>query len=394
MHKANISYANLLLLFFPISLILGSAVVNLTLILSSLYVINYSLKSQIIFYKFFWFKVFICFLFFVIITSFLSNEVFPALKSALSQFRFILFSLFISLIDLNKIFKLFINLLLLLILFVCIDVNIQFIFGYDIFGYPAEGYQGNDYKPLAHWQNENIKIGRLSGPFESELIPGAFISCLSPPLIFYYLNKIKFRSLKKKFIKLFLVFFLFQSVLITGERLALILILVTILISLLVIFNIKKNLIFLFFLFSILTFNLSENNFLKKRWIDAYNIAKDIKGSSYGRIYSSAFMVWQNHKIFGSGLKNYKTECQKLDDPNPYIEPKKRKTVKKSYSVHPFCSPTHPHNNYLELLAETGLIGFITFYMFYFSLIVYLFKNYCRKTRDNFIILHLEVFFI
>jgi hypothetical protein len=96
-------------------------------------------------------------------------------------------------------------------------------FGYDIFGYPAEGYMGSDYKPLLHWQNENINLGRLSGPFGSELIPGAFISCLSPPLIFYYVNKIKFRSLKKNFIKLFLILFLFQSVLITGERLALIL---------------------------------------------------------------------------------------------------------------------------------------------------------------------------
>jgi hypothetical protein len=86
----------------------------------------------------------------------------------------------------------------------------------------------------------------------------------------------------------------------------------------------------LLILFFILTFNLSENNFLKKRWIDAYNITKDIKDSSYGRIYSSAFMVWQNHKIFGSGLKNYKIECQKLDDPN-------------THNVHPFCSPTHPH---------------------------------------------------
>ena len=128
MQKVNFSFENLLLFFFPISLILGSAILNLTLIVSSIYFINYSFKNNLFYFRYSWVKIFFTFIVFVLIVSFFSNETIPAFKNGFSQLRFILFSLFIALIDFNKIAKNFISLLTLIILFVCIDVNIQFIF--------------------------------------------------------------------------------------------------------------------------------------------------------------------------------------------------------------------------------------------------------------------------
>tara|TARA_Y100000389_G_scaffold52741_1_gene48567 strand:+ start:2406 stop:3683 length:1278 start_codon:yes stop_codon:yes gene_type:complete len=369
MQKVNFSFENLLLFFFPISLILGSAILNLTLIASSIYFINYSFKNNLFYFRYSWVKIFFTFIVFVLIASFFSNETISAFKNGFSQLRFILFSLFIALIDFNKIAKNFISLLTLIILFVCIDVNIQFIFGYDLFGYPSEGYKVALYEPLSHWKDNTISPGRLSGPFGSELIPGAFIACLSPPLIFYFVNKIKLSSIKYCITKIFIILVILQSVTITGERLAFLMTLSSIFISTLIIFNFKKTLIsyFLISIILILSFNfIDNNNFYKKRWVNAYNISQNIGSSSYGRIYYSSYKIWQNNKIFGVGLKNYRTECKKIIDPKPN-------------SKHVFCSPTHPHNLYLELLSETGLIGFFIFLSFYFSLIFFLLKRLFHK---------------
>lgn len=368
MQKIDFRFENFLLFFFPISFILGPAILNLTLVIASIYLIYYSFRNDLVFFSYYWVKIFFIFIFFVSISSFFSNDTLSALKNSVSQLRFILFSLFLTLINFDKTAKILINLLTLIILFVCIDVNIQFIFGYDLFGYPAEAYMVALYEPLAHWKNDNIILGRLTGPFGSELIPGAFIACLSPPLIFYFMNKIKFNSIRNSLIKIFMILLILQSVIITGERLAFIITLSSVFVSILITFNFKKNLIFCFLvsIVFILSFNFLDNSFLKKRWIDAYNISQDFGNSSYGRILHSSFMVWNNHKVLGVGLKNYRLECKKIIDPEPN-------------NKHPFCSPTHSHNLYLELLSETGVIGFIIYFSFYLSLIFFLLKNFFTK---------------
>lgn len=368
MQKINFRLEDLLLFFFPISLILGSAILNLTLVISSIYLIYYNYKNNLVFFKYYWLKVFFVFIFFVSISSFFANDTIPAFKNGFSQLRFIFFSLFVALIDFNKIAKNFIILLTLVLLFVCIDVNVQFIFGYDLFGYPSEGFKVELYEPLSHWRNNSISLGRLSGPFGSELIPGAFIACLSPPLIFHFVNKIKLNPIMYCMFEIFMILAILQSVIITGERLAFLITFSSIFVSMLIIFDIKKILTFYFLIISVffLSFNFYDNNFLKKRWIDAYNISQDISNSSYGRIYHSSYLVWKNHKVIGVGLKNYRTECKKIVDPRPN-------------NKYPFCSPTHSHNLYLELLSETGLIGFILYLSFYISLLFFLLKNFFAK---------------
>ena len=72
-------------------------------------------------------------------------------------------------------------------------------------------------------------------------------------------------------------------------------------------------------------------------------------------------MLFEKNKLFGVGLKNYRVDCDKQIDPRPE-------------SVPQFCS-THPHNFFIELLSETGLIGFIIFFTFFGSLISFLYKR-------------------
>ena len=327
-------------------------------------------------------KIFFLFLIYIIFISFFSFEVFQSLKSSISQIRFILFIFFLSIINFKNIFESLKNILILVILFVCIDVNIQFIFGYDIFGYAAEGYSVAKYPPLSHWKNDQVILGRLSGPFGTELIPGAFISSISPPVIFYIFNNLNKKNIKENIIKIFFIIFIIFSVLLTGERLAFILICFCFLYALFFKLNIKNFIIFISFTLIFIYFlsNIAGNNFIKKRWADAYNISKDVKSSSYGRIYTSAIIVWKENIYFGTGLKNYKHQCQKLKDPDPE-------------NIHSFCSPTHPHNIYFELLSETGIIGTLIYMIFYISMILYLIKNLKRKIKDKFYYFALGSFF-
>ena len=52
--------------------------------------------------------------------------------------------------------------------------------------------------------------------------------------------------------------------------------------------------------------------------------------------------MFKHNKIFGVGNKMYRKLCNKDE-----------------YFVNDFSCTTHPHNFYLQVLAENGLIGFI-----------------------------------
>ena len=74
---------------------------------------------------------------------------------------------------------------LISIIFVCIDNNIQFFTGLDIFGFPAEGYIF-DKRTFNLNESTQYHIGRLSGPFKDELIPGAYLSKMSIICLCYF----------------------------------------------------------------------------------------------------------------------------------------------------------------------------------------------------------------
>ena len=80
-------------------------------------------------------------------------------------------------------------------------------------------------------------------------------------------------------------------------------------------------------------------------------------------------MKFGKNKIIGVGVKNFRVECDiQLDNREPI--------------QHPLCS-SHPHNLYLEILSETGIIGSIIFVTFILLLIKYIFKDFKINSSEK-----------
>ena len=89
--------------------------------------------------------------------------------------------------------------------------------------------------------------------------------------------------------------------------------------------------------------------------------------------------IFLENKFFGVGNKKFREECLK-----------KKQEVEEKYFY--FGCSTHPHQTYLELLSENGLIGFIL--IFIASIIFILKKTKSILNSKNLIELSGLLFFV
>ena len=85
-------------------------------------------------------------------------------------------------------------------------------------------------------------------------------------------------------------------------------------------------------------------NILTKNGLDYY-----LNTSVYGAHYKVAYEIFKDNPYFGVGMKNFRIESFKdkynyLNHKNPELR-----------------GNTHPHQMHLEILSETGLVGYIFF---------------------------------
>ena len=231
-----------------------------------------------------------------------------------------------------------------ILVFVCIDTIIQFTFGKDIFGF------------------EIIQLGRLSGPFGDELIVGAFLTYISIPISAFFFENIKNEKNWLKFYNIFFILFIYFTVLISGERMNFIILSCCYFLIMIRKSNFRTILIsfFCFLFFSILMVNFNDG--LKIKYKSFYEDISNFKNSNHGKLLSSSYNIWEQNKIFGTGLKNYKKLCD-------------TKNFDK-YTNDFFVCSTHPHNLYFEILTESGLIGLLIFLFFIFVLMKKILNSY------------------
>jgi len=234
----------------------------------------------------------------------------------------------------------------LILSFILIDIFFETFMGHNLAGF------------------ESPYRGRIVSFFKEEPVVGGFVNSFYLIIVgFLFMN---FKDLNKNYILIFSIVF-FIAIFITGERANSIKALAGFLVFYLLFkeYNFKKKISILISILLLIITLILNSQFLKSRFVSQ---TKHIlfENNLYSKLYKSGFEVFKNYKVFGVGNKNYRVEtCTNI---NLDIE------KKDLY----FCN-THPHQIYIEMLAEHGIIGsifiFFIFYKIVFSKIFIVFKE-------------------
>ena len=347
----------------PVFLIIGTGVSELAII-----VLSFKFLIDLIFFK--KLKIhnkFLLYFLFIIYIALIINLIFSVNyeNSFLRNIFFIKYLIFtIGTIDFfskRKLELFFIFKIWTLILFIfSLDLIIQFITQKNIIGIesPLKGHR------YSGFMGDELKAGSLI-LFFCFVITGFLIkekkyAVLGAILICFFISVIFITGDRSNFFKSLLIFFIlifFINKKIVNKLIILFLITIGIILSIISTNDVYEE--------------RFKNRILNELSDNDYNIVNYIKKTEYGKIYSSAYNLYLQKKIFGVGNKNFRILCEK-DFKKKYPFTKNLKEVK--------CN-THPHQIYLEILVEHGIFGMTIFLI---SLIFYIYKNFLfvLKKRD------------
>jgi O-antigen ligase len=334
-------------------LIWGPFFPDLIVSISALYFLLYVFKNKKIY--FFNNRPLIIFFIFctysILLSLFVADDTMLSYESSLFYFRIGVFSCFIwHLIDQDKsVLTYFYYTLVLCFLALVIDGYIQYFTGINLSGFEMLTY-------------------RVSSFFGDELIMGSYLSRLFPLLFALFLVK-----KKQKFEIYFIgLLFILVDVLIfmSGERSSFFFLnLSTVFIIILIKEYQKFRLItFIIAIVGVLVLSLNSSKLSERMFTDPAKDMGLIESSEASVIFSpshdslirTAYNMFKDKPIFGHGPKMFRVIC---------------KDEKYVTGITP-CM-THPHNFYIQLLAETGIIGFL----FLFSALIYVIYAALRQFK-------------
>ena len=243
----------------------------------------------------------------------------------------------------------------------------------------------------------HLETWRLSSFFGDERVIGSFLVHFFP--IFFLV------IVSKKLKDLLIITFYGFAILITGERMAFILYLFCIFIYILLnLFNNKVNYksnfkkIFFFVFLLIFSFYFIQNNSkIKERYNEInYLLNKytnnEIIDLPYISLWSRAFDMFLQKKITGNGA-NYFRDCfyTVIGDKNKSITVVYPK-IQNKYG-NQSCS-THPHNFYLQIISEYGLIGLMFFLLNFVYIFCLIYKKIKKKINSDFLLCGIVMFLL
>jgi O-antigen ligase len=346
---------NLIFFFFillVISVVFSVAILNCVEVLLILFFFIASIKNKdflktITQKNYFGIWLFFLYLFFQsIIINDINNltigSIFGFLKNSLF---FISFIYFFNKNDLDLLFKFY----LFIILMVSLDIIFQYIFGFNTIGYRMINFTGD--------------LKRFSGFFGKELVAGAFLSKIIFIPILALIKNYKSKYLNN--VALIIFFLSLIAILLTGDRMAIINSLVISTIALIILAKKRYILIIISCLVFLL---LTQKNLLERNFdntFEQYNLIKnDLNNSNNNKIdsiylnhYFTAIKLWENNFFFGNGIRSFRFKCEEVANHNLNF-------FGKRLNLANGCS-THPHNYYLEIVSETGVIGLIILVYFF-----------------------------
>ena len=365
-------------MFTPFTFIAGIFITEVSVLILTIYFI---IKNRN--FEYFRDKLIVCFIIFSIyiaVVAIFKIDHFDLKISSIFYFRYILFALSIYYLlsfskkDLIEI-KYVLPTIFLLFLFIFFDSFYQFLVGKNLFGY-------------------EIINERISSIFGEELILGSFLINTIPILlwlVFYF----RFDVEKHRLFLIFFFSFFLITIYLSGGRTSFALMLILTFSIIFFLKPLKKiftySLIALVLFISLTSFNKfgkseifnrivkkSFNQFTNNLFLEGDNmvftqeklsdsknkIKKNLKlfSSDHQGHYELAFNLFTQNPIVGVGAKGFRFHCRKIN----------------YYSEIGICS-THPHNTAIQLLSETGFLGFI----FYVTFLFFVISNFFRFLKKN-----------
>ena len=415
---------NLTLGFFPISFVLGNFIINLNITLFCILGI-FHLKSEVLTIKFS-FPIKIIFLFFLAILfstclssimQFGQTEKLPTYSTVRIFFggseyinleriiksifflRYFLMLIIIYFLSKKNIlnFKYFFIVSAFLPLAVSLDLIFQYNFGFNILGLKSFGHHNTSF-------------------FGDEMIAGGFIQRFSFFSILFAASIFNNKKSIRSILIIILICVLGVGILVSGNRMPLISFLTGLIFLFLYSSNLRKiipiSLICFVICFQLL---ISGSQSLNGAYNSLYSNIKDILISSnqvlendsirnstkieennkkdkktyfndymyQNRLILTALDIWKKNKIFGNGIKSFRIDCNKLR--THAIEPLDEYNLGEEFEKskkNRLCS-NHPHNYYLEILVETGIVGFFILLLMAALFINFVFKNFNLLNENN-----------
>jgi O-antigen ligase len=337
----------LILLILPVFFILGKSYVNIAVIILTFSCIALCFYNRVNPFSKIENVLFAIFFTYITINSLINYINFDNVLKSISLFRYIFFSTAIvytihniSSEQLKKIKYLY----FIIIIFLIIDIVFQYYSGFDIFGFEPGMCEGGH-------------CLRYQGPFGKELIAGSFFAYFGLIIALFFFNS--------KILNLFFLV-LGVAILVTGDRspfVAYIIFFSTYVIISKQKFLKKIILIFIYFLIFFLVLNLLGST--KTRYLDftkditysgikkfesnknIIDILKEVKDSPWGKHYQVAWAMFLDKPINGHGYNSFQIKCKKYEE-----------ITNTNIGKFKGCS-THPHNAFLEVLAEQGIVGLL-----------------------------------
>ena len=344
-----LNLSSFLIILIPIFLITGPLLTDASIVIIDIIFLYFLFR-----YKKFdllnniYFKYLIMFSLIITIRSIFVDEFLFSIKSSGLYFRFIIFIFALSFfLQENKyLIKRFSVIFFITISFVIIDAYIQFFMGKNLFGYT------------------NTNIMKLHGIFDDRGVLGSYLIRLLPLFFALFINLFEIKQNKNLLIfSLFSILFIIFA---SGSRSSFYLSLLFMSLVLVFLKYLRKRIIILLVTFTIIlsiasSFNKRLNNAIYYSFIDPiqgifHNKEKDMNLNKlsilgkefymfthiYHAHYSTGLKMFNDNRLFGQGNKMFRKLCSE----------------KKFVTNYQSCA-THPHNFYIQLLAENGIVGFL-----------------------------------
>lgn len=371
-----------LFLSLPFLFILSRFFLEFVLILLSIIFLIKAMKSKdFSYFNNFFFKFFLIFYFYLLINHLTKSE--ALVPSVIFYFRYGIYvlSIYYFLSNYKNIYFYFLKTTLLIILFIAFDSIFQYFFKYNIIGLKI------------------IEPHRVSSFFGDELILGGFtLRGILPFLILLLISK--YKQIKPNLIYLGIVL-CYLIIFLSGERIAFF---SSILLAFFYILFLNQNneikffkkifivivILFLFFGFFLKDYQNRYHkqilNDLNSKFIITKEMIapkKDLKDSYiflsglHHNMLLTGLNIFKDNIFFGSGPRSYRIVC-----------------ADEKYSINVFSCQSHPHNFTIQILSETGIVGFLFYITFLIILIREIFRLKLKRDKKSFLKLSILGFYL